>query len=291
MKSILIYSLFLSIVAILNTSADSNIKGPSYKVIINSLNELSNQYPLKSEIITYGKTEQGRTLSLIKIFDKSWKGDSARKAVVITGATHGWEYLNIADRLPEWVLSTKTEITNTFLKNGGVIYIVPVFNPDGYDNRRRYNSNEVDLNRDYPLPLLDYKGLTQKENIGFITLLENEIKNHNIKIDLNINYHCCGYKTNAVFLYPWAHTDSPTPEAKRFMQISKGVEAIFDMHNIFSAQWAVELYKRKGTATDYFYSVHKADAFNFEGSWGKENLRFNKHTIMLEFLIEQSLRK
>lgn len=41
-------------------------------------------------------------------------------------------------------------INNCHLLAGKTVIIIPVVNPDGYENKTRYNSNYVDLNRNFP---------------------------------------------------------------------------------------------------------------------------------------------
>lgn len=273
--------------ALLSTQvfADSNIRGPKYEKIIQSMVQLSTASKGQAEFIEYGKSVSGRPLGLIKIYDQEYGGILKRKAVVVTGAHHGWEYLNIADRLPAWFLAGESETIRGFIQRGGVIYVVPIMNPDGYERRRRYNDNDFDLNRDYPLPLARHAGMTQPEISNFLKFLDRDLKKDESKLMLNLNYHCCGYGPRAEFLYPYAHTDLPSPHQKKFELIGKKVEKIFDQNNIASGQWGEMLYLRVGTATDYYYTVHRALAFNFEGSWGEEDKRLPQHKKMWEYLI------
>ena len=113
-----------------------------------------------------------------------------------------------------------------------------------------------------------------------------DIKKENGKIHVNLNYHCCGPKSDGLLLYPWAHQEKSSSIESLFLEIGEQIKKIFDNNEIQTGQWGRELYLRNGTATDYFYSVHEALAFNFEGSWGKENLRFEKHKEMIKYLIK-----
>ena len=251
-----------------------------------SLKQLSKDFNKQSDYIIYGKSVNQKELSLTKIYQKDWSGKVLRKSIVITGAHHGWEYLNIADRLANYFLTTKDKVITHFLSQGGIIYVAPIINADGYTNWRRYNANNFDLNRDYPLPIVGHKGLSQPEIKSFLKYLLEDIKKEKAKIVLNINYHCCGPKSDGLLLYPWAHKNAGSQLENKFVTIGEEVKKIFIHKEIQAGQWGRELYLRNGTATDYFYSVHKALAFNFEGSWGKENQRFEQHTEMIKYFIK-----
>lgn len=112
------------------------------------LKSLEDSYGDFAQLVTYGKTVQGKPRTLLKIAKKNV---TSSKAIYIGGSIHGDEYFNIEDRLPRWFLE-QTATSGTilsYLEQGGVIYIAPILNPDGYDSRKRENRNGVDLNRDY----------------------------------------------------------------------------------------------------------------------------------------------
>ena len=90
---------------------------------------------------------------------------SARPALLMSGSTHGDEYLNIEDRLPEELLklSLNKSTVSDFLNRGGVFIFIPILNPDGYDHRNRENSHGVDLNRDWDVPPAGFKGFHEVE--------------------------------------------------------------------------------------------------------------------------------
>src|SRR5690606_4664290 len=98
-----------------------------------------------------------------------------RTAVVMTGAIHGNEYLNIEDRLPEELIARARSGSGSvasFLSAGGVLVFVPIVNPDGYESRSRYNAKGVDLNRDWDVPSVGHTGFKQVESAALSNALE-----------------------------------------------------------------------------------------------------------------------
>ena len=122
--------------------ADSGIQGPAYSVIEAELEELARTHSGIAELAYYGLSVEGKKLRGLRISlgpDQLTNPATPgiRPAVIISGATHGNEYLNIEDRLPRWFLENweSSPGVTKFMKAGGVIFIVPIMNPDGYDAR------------------------------------------------------------------------------------------------------------------------------------------------------------
>ena len=110
--------------AFASPESDSGIQGKPYMEILQDLRSLKIKFPKLLKVQIYGKTKNNRPLVIAKISLK----ERFTKAILITGATHGNEYLNIADRLPKWFLSaTKSNKSiQNYLLSGGAIFIVPI---------------------------------------------------------------------------------------------------------------------------------------------------------------------
>jgi hypothetical protein len=265
--------------------SDSGIRGPRYAEVEQELKSLATKYSTISSYATYGKTPQGRTLSVIRIGLPGRRPTTA-PAVLLTGATHGDEYLNIEDQMPRIFLSDVRESgtgINNFLKKGGMIYVVPIFNPDGYENRQRENSNGVDLNRDFDvLPLKEPK-FTQVETKGWIQFLDKDLADNNLNLKMTMDYHCCG----GAWLYPWGYTKEPLqePAVGQHKEWAKNFMSLFGAGYKTGTTWAVFGYLSHGTSRDYYYSKYGSIAFTFEGAYKTENQNIAKHTTMWDQIL------
>lgn len=295
-------------------ASDSLIYGPPYAEIIKELIALEREFPDSALTINYGTSAGNQPLYLIKIQRRA-KFRINAPAVVITGATHGYEYLNIEDRLPRWILENQnsTAEIDHFLNLGGTLYIVPIFNPDGYEgivnetagtsidsaastlagqNRNRWNANQKDLNRDYDLIPLGEKKFTQPETLAFVEFLDTDLRKDQLKLRFALDYHCCGRHENkdvAQLGYPWAFKLAPIPESDllKHQQMAVGIKNRFLNENIVSGPWSEMLYEAPGTSTDYFYAKYGALAFTFEGLEVLEPQRFHHHKEMWRFILEK----
>ncbi len=120
--------------------SDSGIRGKKYSEIKQDLKDLASANPEFTQYFSYGESARGKPLSAIRIGKKPAIGENGI-AVMISGATHGDEYLHIADRLPKWFVdNSNSHILKNFFAANGQIYIVPILNPHGYDSHLRENS-------------------------------------------------------------------------------------------------------------------------------------------------------
>ena len=76
--------------------------------------------------------------------------------LLIIATIHGNEAAGtpLVAKFAEWLLAHPAELT------GHTVVIIPVANPDGYAAGKRFNKNEVDLNRNYPA---DNWGVAQEQ--------------------------------------------------------------------------------------------------------------------------------
>lgn len=316
-------ALFLFLSTLLFAS-DSMIHGPAYTEIVKQMEKLAQDHPETATLVNYGTSATGLPLVLIKIRKKDVKKANA-PAVFISGATHGYEYLGVEDKLPRWFLqNTETREVKNFLEAGGAVYLVPILNPDGYEGilnpghenpfegfddmpssttpeqkqkkRNRWNGNKVDLNRDYDLLPKNEKKLTQPETQAIARYLEKDLAENDLKLRFALNYHCCGRwdtKDQAQLGYPWAYTLDPIPEKDlaEHKLVAAEIEKRFLNTDIVSGSWSEMLYEAQGTAEDYFYAKYGAVTFVFEGLEAQEYLRLDRHTEMWKFVLEYVLNR
>ncbi len=259
---------------------DSGIRGPAYSAIVSAIKSLGQTHSVVAQTISYGQTMGGREMIAIKIA-KNMTSTTQRPGVLITGSIHGNEFLNIENNLPEWFLKNRDTSPGLkkFLDNNGVILVVPIYNPDGYDERKRENNNGIDLNRDYDGPTEGVTKFKEQESKNFKTMLANQVQQSNIKLKMTFDYHCC----IGAIIYPWGHKTarlpSPALEAhktraslmiKHFASSNYKVGQLYDVLN----------YTASGASMDYFYDTYGSTALVLEGAKGTETQKFNNHTAM-----------
>lgn len=270
--------------------SDSGIHGPAYSEQISELRNLETEFAGVGQYLEYGRSLEGRPLAMLRIggrhVDESRFGG---KAIYIGGTTHGDEYLNIEDRLPrvfltEWARGQETRMPELqrFLANGGVIYIAPILNPDGYEHRQRENLNGIDLNRDFALPPENMPGFSQPETRSLVSFLDADLKKHRMNLRVGLDYHCC----IGALLYPWSYDDSPeVPEEHeaQFQVLGKAMLAPFKDRRYRLGKTPHLLgYSAMGTSKDYYYAQYGTLAFTFEGVYRKENQNLDQHIAMWE---------
>jgi len=148
---------------------------PTYSVYIQMMNDFASNHPDICSLENIGTSEDGREVLALKISDNP-ATEEAEPEYYYTGQMHGDEIvgyimlLRLADHLLE-NYGTLDRVTN--LVNNFEIWINPLSNPDGtytsnnntVSGATRYNSNSVDLNRNFPSPELPSPGSQNEAEI------------------------------------------------------------------------------------------------------------------------------
>lgn len=262
--------------------SDSGRVGPPYQQIVKSMEDLSKKYPDLATHVVYGKTAKGMPLQLVRLARANFSNPSnptaPRKAVLIAGTIHGDEFLGVEDKLPYIFLdeSAKLPGITQYLKEGGVIYMAPVLNPEGYAARDRYNSKGIDLNRDFPIMFQHHEGFTQPET-GFLgKYLHEDMQKNNLKLIMTLDYHCC----IGALLHPWSFDDAPAlPEKdlKRHQFVGNILRKFFGMEFPVGTTPDLLGYSAMGTSKDYYYERYHSTSFTYEGVYQDEYKNLYKH--------------
>jgi len=262
--------------------SDSGIVGDSYKSIVESLKKLETTYPGLVTLSNLGKTADQQTLYGVIVRKKNIP---TKKMIYISGATHGDEYLNIADRLIYAFLDGTNQEFHAFYERGGAFMVIPIFNPYGYSKRVRTNSASKDLNRDYSNILTAVNRFTQKETQLSVKWIDNFLSQTNAQFVLSMDYHCC---FNGSLLQPWSHTETPIVPPDRLKQDMLGellkkqfADAVYGP--VTDILW----YAPDGTSMDYFYGKYGAIAGAYEGRNTVEANYFNKHVEWFKDIVEE----
>ncbi len=159
---------------------------PTYDAYETIMYQFATDYPSLCEIVNIGTLPSGRKLLAAKISDNV-STPEAEPQFLYTGTIHGDEtagyilLLNLIDSLLEGY-STSSRIAN--MVDNMEIWINPLSNPDGtyaggnssVNGATRYNSNSVDLNRNYADPEDGPHpdgNAWQPETVFFMTLAAN----------------------------------------------------------------------------------------------------------------------
>ncbi len=179
---------------------------PTFSVYQQMLSDLATNYPNICQLINIGSSEQGRAIEVLKISDNVTI-EEAEPEVYYTSTMHGDEtigwiaLLRVAYELCEGYGS---DAELTAMVDNMEIYLNPLANPDGtyyggndsVNSARRYNSNNIDLNRNF----IDAESNTNGD--GNLTAIENTHQMnfavaHNFTMSANI------HSGAEVVNYPW----------------------------------------------------------------------------------------
>ncbi|MEZ4749724.1 MAG: M14 family metallopeptidase [Bdellovibrionota bacterium] len=262
---------------------DSGIFGPPYETILRFQEDLQAAYPNLVSLQIYGTSYEGRRLQMM-VAMKENQAALPRTAVVMSGSTHGNEYLHIEDRLPAELLRLSKEGSSVsrFLDAGGVLVFIPIVNPDGYEKRSRFNARGVDLNRDWDVPPAGFKGFKERESIALSEALEQLRLQHSLRYAVTIDYHCCA----GALLTPWSYTQDDLPEPQLSHHRAIGNMARKDLGVTVGATGQVLGYTPTGTSKDYYFASYGALAFTYEGRFKTEESRLASHLSWWQSILD-----
>lgn len=179
---------------------------PTYEAYVDIMYQFETNYPNICDVFSIGLTNEGREILVAKISDNISQNEGEAQ-FLYTGTMHGDETAGyvLSLRLIDYLLSSygsNQRIDN--MVDGLEIWINPLANPDGtyhsgnnsVNGATRYNSNNVDLNRNYPDPEDGPHpdgNEWQTETLLFMQMAEN---NH---FSLSVNTHGGAEVCN----YPW----------------------------------------------------------------------------------------
>lgn len=124
----------------------------TYETLTLELQQLASANPAITRLYSLGKSVQGRELWIMKI-TRNPDVEENEPEVRYIAAMHGDEVvgkemcINLIHLLVD---SYGNDPRLTALVDGNEIWILPSMNPDGTALNRRYNANNVDLNRNFP---------------------------------------------------------------------------------------------------------------------------------------------
>ena len=175
---------------------------PTYQVYIDMMQGWANDYPSLCRLDTIGTSVSGRLILSLEITARP--DDTTLPEFFYSSSIHGDEitgYVMMLHLIDTLLHGYGYNPQYTSLIERTLICINPLANPDGTyyggDNSvqysRRYNANNVDLNRNYPNPFGSAKPALQQENAAMISYFER----HNFRLSANLHGGA------EVMNYPW----------------------------------------------------------------------------------------
>ncbi|MBT5392049.1 MAG: hypothetical protein HOL22_06885 [Euryarchaeota archaeon] len=240
----------------------------SYTTLSVDVNAWADDHPDIVDLTIAGQTELGKNLWVVRISD--WSNDTKpdgtdKEIVYIDGGHHGNEHLGteLAFLTAEfyiegWAAGEQEAIdvlTNTEL------HILIMLNADGNDVDIRYNSNGVDLNRNY-----DHHWNEQDETqpgSGPFSEAETEANaNYMNTVVPNADLYVTMHTGVWIMLYPWGYIPDQPIDWEMYHFIRDDVHANISEIPIRNANQG--LYPNSGTSRDYGYGIMGYPTFTFE---------------------------
>jgi parallel beta-helix repeat protein len=239
-----------------------------YNALTSELQEIANNYSSISTLYNIGQSVLGRTIWGLKISDNP-NIEENEPEVRMAGCHHGNEYMSVElPLLLAWHLVENYTIDPdiTDLINNREIWIIPLVNPDGRQAGSRYNSNGVDLNRDYGY-MWDGSGSSPSP---FSQPETQVIRNH--ALDNNFVFSLSFHTTAAYVNYIWNYKPQPAPDDDVIVLLSDEYASSSGYTSIRGYDW----YQVRGDTNDFSYgcvggidtTIETANS-NIELTWNK----------------------
>ena len=240
----------------------------SYATLTADVHDWVVEYPDIVSLTSAGQTVLGRNQWVVAITNESSESKpdgSPKDMVYIDGGHHGGEHLGtelaflVAEFYIEGWAAGDPEaievIENTEL------HIMIMLNADGNDFDTRWNTNQVDLNRNY-----DHHWSAEETRSGSGPFSEPETRNNAdymaanmVDADLYVTMHTGTW----ILAYPWGFTGEMPSDWEMFEHIRDTI------HDTIDADLPVRnanagIYPTHGTSRDYGYGIMGYPTFTFE---------------------------
>jgi hypothetical protein len=238
----------------------------TYDEIVQTIDSLTANYPLICKKYSYGQSVEGRELFALKISDNV-NLDENEAEVMFDGGIHGDEIGGSENlvRFAEFLCESygvDPEITN--LIDNREIWLYIMVNPDGRVNMVRYNSNGVDINRDWGY-MWDADGnspgsYSQVETRALRTcMLDNQFV-------IQTSYH-----SGTVFLaYTWSYRPDPCPDMAQIDHLAGVYASSSGYPDLPYGQGYTGMYPINGSSKDAMYGTMGSIGWTIEISGDKQ---------------------
>jgi len=240
----------------------------SYATLTADLHDLMVSYPEIVSLTSAGETVLGRDQWVVVITNESSNSKpdgSPKEKVYIDGGHHGGEHLGtelaflVAEFYIEGWAAGDPEAVEVI--ENTELHIMVMLNADGNDFDTRWNTNQVDLNRNY-----DHHWSEEETRSGSGPFSEPETRNNAdymaefaADADLYVTMHTGTW----ILAYPWGFTGDMPSDWELYEHIRDTI------HDEIDADLPVRnanagIYPTHGTSRDYGYGVMGYPTFTFE---------------------------
>ncbi len=191
----------------------------NYNELTSFLQNIASNYPDITQLATIGQSVEGRELWVMEISENPGVNEIEPEFKYIANM-HGDETVGreLSLYLIEWLVEGyNSNQRATDLINNTSIFIMPTMNPDGFENGSRYNSNGVDLNRDFPDQFNDPNNTLSNREPETQAVMEWSW-NHNFV--LSANMHTGALVANYPFDGPNSGVYSPCADDDLFIDLA-----------------------------------------------------------------------
>ena len=238
----------------------------SYQEIIDLMDSLVGAFPSICTKTVYGTSVEGRELSALKISDNVLT-DENEAEVMFDGGIHGDE-IGAAENCIRFArmlcLEYGNDPTITDLIDTREIWIYLMVNPDGRENMSRYNSNGIDLNRDWGY-MWDAWGnstgaYSQPESKALrACMYENQFVVHT-------TYH----SGTEYVSYPWSYRSDWAPDKAHINYLAGIYSSTSGYPNLEYGQGCTGMYPINGSSKDSNYGIMGSISWSMEISYNKQ---------------------
>jgi hypothetical protein len=241
-----------------------------YDALTTYLQGVAADHPSITQLVSAGKSVQGRDLWFIKITDNPGVEENEPEFKYIS-TMHGDEpigtenCLKFIDLLTDNYDSASPDEGLKRLVDEVEIWIMPMMNPDGNSAGSRYNAHGVDLNRSFPDWFEDPNNspLGREPEIQAVMIFSDSMS-----FDLSANFHSGSLVVN----YPWDNRSARTPDDSLFISMSEA----YSINN--SPMWNSSTFYHGITNGYEWYEVHGGmQDWNYDWMHDKEvTIELNK---------------
>ncbi|KAH9881131.1 hypothetical protein J1614_001626 [Plenodomus biglobosus] len=249
------------------------------------ISDLAAAYPNNAEVISAGKSVEGRDIKGIHIWGNGGKG--SKKGVVWHGTVHAREWITtMVVEYAAYQLLTSTDTATAAFKNTYDFYIFPIVNPDGFaytqTNDRLWRKNRQstpstscigrDINRNWPNRWAqrggastapcdqDYKGPSAGDGVETKAIkaqLDSVAAGRGVQLYMDIHAY------SQLWLFPYGYTCSATvPNSAKYTSLTNGaMAAVKAVHGTTFTGGPIcnTIYQVSGDSVDYALEVAKAN--------------------------------